>query len=276
VTSTPDVFHSFRWPVEMSHNDEDEIEMLLECAGRPFVLFDIDTLAQEYSDADNPLPGGWDSSKLRPPFPATVFRYRHDRESYVYAAFHETEEMIECWVVWRFIHQSFGGHHYGHYFGCGRLYPGKQWQWFPSDFTESEIKSERNAKLWVNASATIPFLAMYLLSCKNIKADRVKPSRQSRRLAQRKGDDSSREYRIVVKVPGNKSFTIAGPRRKGDPVISPHMVRGHFAEYSTDKPLFGKYVGRFWKPAHVRGLQDNDDATPEARDYLVIPERPAA
>jgi hypothetical protein len=26
----------------------------------------------------------------------------------------------------------------------------------------------------------------------------------------------------------------------------------------------------------VRGLQDNDDATPEARDYLVIPERPAA
>lgn len=31
-----------------------------------------------------------------------------------------------------------------------------------------------------------------------------------------------------------------------------HICRGHFANYD-EKPLFGKYTGTFWKPAHVRG-----------------------
>lgn len=32
-----------------------------------------------------------------------------------------------------------------------------------------------------------------------------------------------------------------------------HICRGHFATYSEDKPLFGKYAGTFFKPDHVRG-----------------------
>lgn len=34
-----------------------------------------------------------------------------------------------------------------------------------------------------------------------------------------------------------------------------HIVRGHFAEYKADKPLFGRpgLHGLFWVPAHVRG-----------------------
>lgn len=32
-----------------------------------------------------------------------------------------------------------------------------------------------------------------------------------------------------------------------------HICRGHFATYSEDKPLFGKYVGQFWRPSHTRG-----------------------
>ena len=32
-----------------------------------------------------------------------------------------------------------------------------------------------------------------------------------------------------------------------------HICRGHFATYSEDRPLLGKYAGRFWVPAHVRG-----------------------
>lgn len=32
-----------------------------------------------------------------------------------------------------------------------------------------------------------------------------------------------------------------------------HFVRGHFATYTADKPLFGNIVGTVWKPAHVRG-----------------------
>jgi hypothetical protein len=32
-----------------------------------------------------------------------------------------------------------------------------------------------------------------------------------------------------------------------------HICRGHFATYSPEHPLFGKYVGTFWRPDHVRG-----------------------
>ena len=32
-----------------------------------------------------------------------------------------------------------------------------------------------------------------------------------------------------------------------------HLVRGHFATYTADKPLFGHTVGTVWKPSHVRG-----------------------
>ena len=32
-----------------------------------------------------------------------------------------------------------------------------------------------------------------------------------------------------------------------------HICRGHFATYSEERPLFGRHVGTFWKPDHVRG-----------------------
>lgn len=35
-----------------------------------------------------------------------------------------------------------------------------------------------------------------------------------------------------------------------------HICRGHFATYSEDSPLFGKYVGTFWRPDHTRGSKE--------------------
>lgn len=32
-----------------------------------------------------------------------------------------------------------------------------------------------------------------------------------------------------------------------------HLVRGHFATYTEESPLFGRFVGTVWKPSHVRG-----------------------
>ncbi len=32
-----------------------------------------------------------------------------------------------------------------------------------------------------------------------------------------------------------------------------HICRGHFAKYTEENPLFGKYVGQFWRPDHTRG-----------------------
>lgn len=50
-----------------------------------------------------------------------------------------------------------------------------------------------------------------------------------------------------------------------------HIVRGHFATYTADKPLFGRAstgVGKFWHPAHTRG---NMAAGAVVKDYEVAP-----
>lgn len=38
-----------------------------------------------------------------------------------------------------------------------------------------------------------------------------------------------------------------------------HICRGHFAHYTPESPLFGKYVGTFWRPDHVRGSKENGE-----------------
>ena len=51
-----------------------------------------------------------------------------------------------------------------------------------------------------------------------------------------------------------------GPKRKILSIINPtnihnriHLCRGHFKEYTTDAPLFGKYIGLWWWQPNVRG-----------------------
>lgn len=35
-----------------------------------------------------------------------------------------------------------------------------------------------------------------------------------------------------------------------------HICRGHFATYTEEHPLFGRYAGTFWRPDHVRGSKE--------------------
>jgi hypothetical protein len=50
-----------------------------------------------------------------------------------------------------------------------------------------------------------------------------------------------------------------------------HAVRAHYATYTKDRPLFGKYDGKFYIPAHFRGSPDNGYVS---KDYKIIgPER---
>lgn len=45
-----------------------------------------------------------------------------------------------------------------------------------------------------------------------------------------------------------------------------HICRGHFATYSPDHPLFGKYTGTFWRPDHTRGQIEQGQVT---KDYRI-------
>lgn len=50
----------------------------------------------------------------------------------------------------------------------------------------------------------------------------------------------------------------------GEPSL--HIVRGHFADYSRGAGLFGKYKGRYWVSAHLRG---NPEIGVTEKDYTV-------
>jgi len=45
-----------------------------------------------------------------------------------------------------------------------------------------------------------------------------------------------------------------------------HICRGHFARYTEESPLFGRYSGTFWRPDHVRGSAEHGAVD---KDYRV-------
>lgn len=274
-TGWADVFTGWRWPLDvLSDADRGNTMAMLTRAQRPFALFDIGELFQS-EERYAPFPDGWRPEGLRPPFPGTVFRFAWptDRDIECYIAFSESDEDTTAWII-----HSARGTKSGYLVGEAWWIDGQDWQVAASDFLRAGYASnepdDRSEQL-ITDSMTLAFSALYLMDCRNITFESVLPPRQVRRVYERRGTSAPPEYRVVVKVPGKQSYTIAGPRRKGEPVIPAHMVRGHFAEYGEGKPLFGKYTGRFWIPAHVRGKRSEGQEI-AVKDYAVVPSEVAA
>lgn len=102
-------------------------------------------------------------------------------------------------------------------------------------------------------------LALSFMHCKNVvvtEQDGVYTNRQERREAQRRNDPPLVKHHTLHIEPMK---TIIKRESGGDPVTMTkalHIVRGHIAEYGDafgKGKLFGKYEGRFFIPAHVRG-----------------------
>ena len=112
-------------------------------------------------------------------------------------------------------------------------------------------------------------LAMAFASCRNVRlVDRPDTrTRQQRRDDERKGRDlvtfKVLEIGGVTDVYDGPAAKNANPSKR-----SLHICRGHFSEYTKDKPLFGKYSGRFWIPAHTRGTMDKGRVI---KDYRILP-----
>lgn len=116
------------------------------------------------------------------------------------------------------------------------------------------------------AGLTCDFLM--LLGCKNVS---ITPNdndpKQVRRAIKRHGGtpESYRYHTLVVRPPGAKSDS---PGIEIG-IMPRHVARGHFAEYGPyfgKGLLFGKYAGRFFIPAHLRGRKENGIVE---KDYLI-------
>lgn len=142
--------------------------------------------------------------------------------------------------------------------------------WFSSTFFVDVNDPIADGAKSMQLLTYIPAMAISLLHCKNVREGELLDirSRQQRRLADRKRINPIKFKTLIVGTSMKQE-----PGRVGgggiDKVKMPmHIVRGNFAHYTEDKPLFGKYTGTFWRPAHVRGSADVGTVY---KDYKVKP-----
>lgn len=111
--------------------------------------------------------------------------------------------------------------------------------------------------------AGLPSHAPYMLKAiqamhQRCDADKVSPPRQQRRAAERQGVRQLHDYYILRVKPlaAPRSMAEVGRAARDPGQRREHIVRGHFRYYSPERPLFGRWTGMIWIPAHERGDSD--------------------
>lgn len=132
---------------------------------------------------------------------------------------------------------------------------------FSCGFNDEQLYASRRALVtWI--------FAMGLLHCKNVSVvdgdhpPEIVKKKQERKLGRPLVKFKTLE--ITVPKPRGENRQDKPIRESSDRMF--HICRGHFAHYSDDKKLFGKYTGTFWRPAHVRG---SAEAGTVFKDYRV-------
>lgn len=104
--------------------------------------------------------------------------------------------------------------------------------------------------------------ALRMMHVKNVGlAD--KPTRRKAKKQRRLRPDQRIQWKTLTVTPGTGA---SGNGSGSQSLTAHHIVRGHFATYTAEKPLFGKYVGTYWREAHVRGSADAGEVH---KDYRV-------
>lgn len=113
----------------------------------------------------------------------------------------------------------------------------------------------RAATLDLATQATLQSVTAFMFShCKNVELVERLPKRHEQREAKRRGEPILKYHEIVIDPGRTTQVAVgAGNPHQDKPSRALHIARGHFATYTEDKPLFGKYTGTYWRPAHVRG-----------------------
>lgn len=126
--------------------------------------------------------------------------------------------------------------------------------------------------LAASLAITVVSFAIGLCHCKNVKQiDQVADiSALGKKWFKRNGNPQF-TYK-VLQIGDVKHRSSSGSDSQGGEPCTPkslHIVRGHFATYTAEKPLFGHIVGTVWKPAHARG---DIKAGAVVKDYSFKPE----
>jgi hypothetical protein len=110
-------------------------------------------------------------------------------------------------------------------------------------------------------------MAAAFMSCKNVAMVPKEPDPKLAKARQRRNKPPLTKYYTLEIEPMKQVLRTEGKSEEVGLKKALHICRGHFANYSEDKPLFGKVSGRFWIPAHVRG---SGDAGEIKKDYKIV------
>lgn len=105
-----------------------------------------------------------------------------------------------------------------------------------------------------------------------IVIEKHEPDQGSLRARERRKRPAPVSYHTIT-LPGGVSRRPSSTGRGSEAEIAAHIVRGHFARYTPENPLFGRLVGTFWRPMHMRGnpehgtvIKDYEARDPKAGD----------
>jgi hypothetical protein len=136
----------------------------------------------------------------------------------------------------------------------------------PADMHWVALLGRDDQEPWEMPTAVLN-AALDFLACSNVEvAEPKRPFPVRQRLRKSRVQVQT----IVVRPPGKRragSSATGRPMDELDSVLT--SVRGSFGRYGPQFGtglLFGKYAGKFWRPAHVRGAGDG-----EPRDYVLRP-----
>lgn len=119
------------------------------------------------------------------------------------------------------------------------------------------------------AEIQVACLALSFCNCRNValRSDEV-PAKLRKKAEQRGGVPVDRWHVLEIGVIRKALDTAIAGLACGSLRQALHICRGNWAEYKPDRPLFGKHVGRFWRPMHVRGHAGRGTVD---KDYSVNP-----
>ena len=127
-----------------------------------------------------------------------------------------------------------------------------------------EDGGEKALSRYISSIPTCCMLALSFLACKNVEVEEVKPHRKKQREHSKKSKAPLVKYKVLKITQANKATGGNGTSKGEERPF--HICRGHFKEYTEEKPLFGKFTGMYWWSPHTRGRRKHGTIV---KDYEV-------
>lgn len=106
---------------------------------------------------------------------------------------------------------------------------------------------------YANELVYAALLAVSFCHCKNVDTvEHVPQEKLSHAFKKRNGKPLTKYYTLNID-PLKRALAREGRSASRGIAHAMHVCRGHFRTYSSERPLFGKVIGTFWVPDHVRG-----------------------